>query len=123
VIKLRKFMLTILVLISLSTNAHSFMTYGEFKELIVSDETSAKWYLRGIINGNLSHSRYMNIEKPENEQLYCPPKDIKFSMEHAVEMIQTEANRIKSETSEDVNKTLVPLLYIWGMQDTYPCEN
>ena len=120
---MKKLFLTFLALISLTTNAYSFMTYGEFKELIVSDETSAKWYLRGIINGNLSHSRYMNMEKPENEQLYCPPNDIKFSMEHAVEMIQTEANRIKSETSEDVNKALVPLLYIWGMQDTYPCEN
>ncbi|WP_440651239.1 hypothetical protein [Candidatus Pelagibacter sp. HIMB1495] len=118
-----KKLLSILVLSLLfGGSAHSFMTYGEFKELILSDETSAKWYLRGIINGNLSHSRYMNIEKPENEHLYCPPDDIKFSMEHAVEMIQTEANRIKSETSEDINKALVPLLYIWGMQDTYPCE-
>jgi len=120
---MQKILSIVVLSLLLSGSAHSFMTYGEFKELIVSDETSAKWYLRGIINGNLSHSRYMNIEKPENEQLYCPPKDIKFSMEHAVEMIQTEANRIKSETSEDVNKTLVPLLYIWGMQDTYPCEN
>ena len=102
-------------------HAHSFMTYGEFKELIVSDETSAKWYLRGIINGNLSHSRYMNIEKPENEQLYCPPNNIKFTIEHAVEMIQAEADRIKKETNEDVNKASVPLLYIWGMQDNYPC--
>ena len=99
------------------------MTYGEFKELILSDETSAKWYLRGIINGNLSHSRYMYIEKPDNEQLYCPPDDLILTMKHAVEMIQTEADRIKRETDKDVNEASVPLLYIWGMQDKYPCRN
>ena len=107
----------------LSGNAHSFMTYGEFKKLIVSDETSAKWYLRGIINGNLSHSRYMNIEKPNNEQLYCSPNDIVFTMKHAVDVIQSEADKIKRETNEEVNEASVPLLYIWGMQNKYPCEN
>ena len=33
---MKKFILTALALISLSTNAQSFMTYGEFKELILS---------------------------------------------------------------------------------------
>ncbi len=63
---MQKILSIVVLSLLLSGSAHSFMTYGEFKELIVSDETSAKWYLRGIINGNLSHSRYMNIEKPEN---------------------------------------------------------
>lgn len=120
---MKKFLFVFLILFSFNTNVYSFMTYGEFKELILSDETSAKWYLRGIINGNLSHSRYMYIEKPDNEQLCCPPHDLIFTMKHAVEMIQTEADRIKRETDKDVNEASVPLLYIWGMQDKYPCRN
>lgn len=120
---MKKILLTFLALISLTTNAHSFMTYGEFKELILSDETSASYYIRGITMGNLSYSRYMNVDKPNNEQLYCPPNNLELTIKHSIEIIETEANRIKVETKENVNNASIPLLYIWGMQNKYPCEN
>ena len=120
---MKKLLLTFLALISLGTNAHSFMTYGEFKELIVSDETSALYYIRGITMGNLSYSRYMDVDKPDNEQLYCPLNNLDLTIKHSIEIIETEANRIKVETKENVNNASVPLLYIWGMQNKYPCEN
>jgi len=119
-----KKLLSILVLsLLLGGSAHSFMTYGEYKELLKSDRTSALYYIRGITMGNLSYSRYMVIDKPENKQAYCPPNDIRLTIKHAMDVIEQEANRIIKDTDEDVNEVHVPLMYIWGMQDRYPCEN
>ena len=40
-----------------------------------------------------------------------------------MDVIEQEANRIIKDTDEDVNEAHVPLMYIWGLQDKYPCEN
>ena len=120
---MKKFLLVIISILSLSSNAHSFMTYGEYKGLLKSDRTSALYYIRGITMGNLSYSRYMVIDKPENKQAYCPPNDIRLTIKHTMDVIEHEANRIIKDTDEDVNEVHVPLMYIWGMQDKYPCNN
>ena len=120
---MKKIFLIIISILFFNNSAHSFMKYGEYNELMKSDKTSALYYIRGITMGNLSFSSYMNIDKPNNEQLYCPPSDLRLTIKHAIEVIDQEANRIIKETDEDVNEVHVPLMYIWGMQDRYPCEN
>jgi hypothetical protein len=120
---MKKFLIIIISILSLTNTAYGFMTYGEYKELMKSDRTGALYYIRGITMGNLSYSRYMVVDKPDNKQVYCPPNDIKLTIKHAIDVIEQEANRIIKDTDEDVNKVSVPLMYIWGMQDKYPCSN
>ena len=108
--------------INFNVKADSFLKYSEFKELMQSDYDTAKWYIRGLLAGNTSHSIYGKITNPNNQKLYCPPKDLKLTIKLSIDIINEEAKRLKKDSSKNVEESYVPLLYIWGMQNNFPCK-
>tara|TARA_Y100000389_G_C17105721_1_gene338159 strand:+ start:215 stop:586 length:372 start_codon:yes stop_codon:yes gene_type:complete len=121
-----KKLLSILVLgllLSGNAKADNPMKYGEFKELIQSDYNIAKWYVRGLNSGNLFYSTFSTIYLPDNKRLFCQPQNLKITIKYSIKVIKDEAERLQKNTQEDIDDMSVPLLFILGMQEKYPCEN
>ena len=116
-------MVLFLTLFSGNVNADSPMKYGEFKELIQSDYNIAKWYVRGLNSGNLFYSTFSTIYLPDNKRLFCQPANLKITIKDSIKVINDEAERQQKDTQKDIDEMLVPLLFILGMQEIYPCEN
>ena len=115
-------LLSLSLFINFNVKADSFLKYSEFKELMQSDYDTAKWYIRGLLAGNTSHSIYGKITNPNNQKLYCPPKDLKLTIKLSIDIINKEAERLRKDSSKNVEESYVPLLYIWGMQNNFPCK-
>ena len=121
-----KKLLSILILSLLlggKANADNPMKYGEFKELIQSDYNIAKWYVRGLNSGNLFYSTFSTIYLPDNKRLFCQPQNLKITIKDSIKVIKDEAERLQKDTQENIDDMSVPLLFILGMQEKYPCEN
>ena len=123
---MKKLFSTILVLGLLfggSAYADNPMKYGEFKKLIQSDYNIAKWYVRGLNSGNLFYSTFSTIYLPDNKRLFCQPQNLKITIKDSIKVIKDEAERLQKDTQENIDDMSVPLLFILGMQEKYPCEN
>ena len=116
-------MVLFLTLLNGNANADNPMKYGEFKELIQSDYNIAKWYVRGLNSGNLFYSTFSTIYLPDNKRLFCQPQNLKITIKDSIKVIKDEAERLQKDTQENIDDMSVPLLFILGMQEKYPCEN
>ena len=71
-----------------------------------------------------AYETYMKRYDPEGTKFYCAPPKLGLTIENTINIINDEAKRLqKKKPEEDINKVLVPFLYMWGMQQTFPCKN
>ena len=107
-----------------ATTAHSMMKYGEFKKLLESNSTDLENYIYGLSSGVRTYETYMKRYDPEGTKFYCAPPKLGLTIENTINIINDEAKRLqKKKPEEDINKELVPFLYIRGIPQTFRFYN
>ena len=122
---MKKILSIIVVSLLLSVNAaNSHMKYGKLKELIKSDPTTLDTYIYGLKSGIQMYEIFMKKYSPDGVKFYCVPPKFELTTENSINIINNEAERLqKKKPKENVDDVIVPILYMWGMQKTFPCEN
>lgn len=101
------------------------MSIAFYRETISSKEPIevqlTKMYIRGLGEGmSWADSRQ---ERDSHKFMFCPPDKLDLTVEIYLNILNRQIEqRLKMQSKEDVDKLLVGVVLLTGLQDTFPCK-
>ncbi len=98
-------------------NAHSFITYPEYKKYLISKPEWTEVYLYGVLSGLQTSNAYMNKDK----KFFCLPENFAPNTDNLKDAIEVGADRMIEVTGKKPTG-MIPQIALTGLQNTFPCK-